>query len=267
MFDESVSDAWSLRFGTSASGLPDLGHLLNHRSVRSYRDEDIPEDTIRGLIGAAQSAATSSNLQLWSVISVRDSERRETVARLCDNQRQVREAPWFLAFFADHARLRAAAAAVGEEAKGLDYTEFLLMAAIDASLAAERLVCAAETMGIGVCYIGALRNDPAAVKEFFGLPRGMFGVFGLCLGWPKEPLPAIKPRLQTDAMWHRETYRADVSDEILEYHERMAAFYVAEGMRGDVNWSMRSGRRVDEHHLTGRERIRAFLDDQGMGTR
>jgi len=267
MFVESAAEAWKLRFGATPSGLPDLGRLLSHRSVRSYRDEDIPEETVQGLIGAAQSAATSSNLQLWSVISVQDAARREEIARLCDNQRQVREAPWFLAFFADHARLHAAAAAVGEEAKGLDYMEFLLMATIDASLAAERLVCAAEQMGLGICYIGALRNDPAAVKEFFGLPARTFGVFGLCLGWPKEPLPAIKPRLRSEAIWHRETYRSDIADEILEYHERMAAFYEAEKMRGDVNWSMRSGRRVDEHHLTGRERIRAFLDEQGMGTR
>jgi len=81
------------------------------------------------------------------------------------------------------------------------------MAVIDAALAAERLVCAAESLGIGICYIGALRNDPDGVRAFFGLPEGVFGVFGLCLGWPAKGVEAeIKPRLAQEAVWFRETY-------------------------------------------------------------
>lgn len=248
--------------------LPDLGKFLNHRSVRHYNGEPISDDLLRTLIGVAQSAATSSNLQMWSVISVHDPARREEVAKLCGDQHQVRQCACFLAFFADHHRLRQAALAVRESALGLDYTEYLVMALIDAALAAERLVCAAEAMGLGICYIGALRNDPFAVRDFFGLPEGVFGAFGLCLGWPKEPVRAsIKPRLQPEAAWFRETYPEDLSANIAEYDTRMAAFYEAEKMKGDVTWSMRSGRRVDEHHLTGREAIRAFLDEQGLGMR
>lgn len=268
MFDESPLSAWEQRYGAPAPELPDLGKFMNHRSVRKYRDEPIQEQVVQGLLGCAQSAATSSNLQLWSVISVQDPRRREEIAVLCGDQKQVREAPWFLAFFADHHRLRSAAAAAGEEARGLDFEEFYTMAVIDAALAAERLVCAAESLGIGICYIGALRNDPFAVKEFFSLPEGVFGVFGLCLGWPQEPLTSkIKPRLRQDAVWFRETYPRDVSEPIAEYDDRMGPFYESQNMKGDVNWSMRSGRRVDEHHLTGREAIRAFLDAQGMALR
>ena len=268
MFDESTSVASLRRYGHDLGGLPELGKFLNHRSVRKYKDEPIPESVIRGLIACAQSAATSSNLQLWSVISVQDPGRREQIATLCGDQKQVREASWFLGFFADHHRLRLAAAAVGEDAGGLDFEEFYGMAVIDASLAAERLVCAAESLGIGICYIGAMRNDPFAVKEFLGLPEGVFGVFGLCLGWPEEPLMSeIKPRLTQEAVWFRERYVTDVSVHIAEYDERMRAFYEGQNMKGEVTWSMRSGKRVDEHHLTGREAIRAFLDEQGMALR
>jgi nitroreductase len=268
MFGETAPEAWSLRFGESAEGLPELAKFLNHRSVRHYKSEPIPEPTIRALIGAAQSAATSSNLQLWSVISVQDPARRQEIAKLCGDQHQIREAAWFLAFFADHSRLKTAAARVGEDAKGLDYTEFFAMALLDAALAAERLVCAAEALGIGICYIGALRNDPFAVREFFGLPSGVFGCFGLCLGWPKEPVRAsIKPRLRPEAVWFKERYQTEVSAEIAEYDTRTKAFYESQNMQGEVTWSMRSGRRVDEHHLTGREAIRPFLDEQGLGIR
>lgn len=267
MFDESPAEAWRLRFGTDAPvGLPDLGKFLNHRCVRQYKPDPIPEDTMKGLIGAAQSAATSSNLQMWSVVTVQDPERREAIGKLCDPNPQIRTASWFLCFLADHYRLRQAALNAGEEAKGLDFMEYYTMAAIDAALAAERLVCAAEALGIGVCYIGGLRNDPKGVKDLLGLPEGVFGVFGLCLGWPAEPLKAeIKPRLAPSAVCYSERY--NLNPDVDEYNPRMSEFYVSQGMKGDFNWSSRSGRRVDEEHLTGRESQKAFLEAQGFAKR
>lgn len=266
MCEEPVSEAWRLRFGEEPpEALPDLGRFLGHRSVRHYSPEPVPETTIAGLVGAAQSAATSSNLQLWSVVSVQDAARRAEVARLCGDQHQVLMAPWFLAFFLDHHRLKSAAQAVGEPALGLDFNEFYTMGVIDVALAAERLVCAAEHLGLGVCYIGALRNDVHAVKAFFGLPEGMVGLFGLCLGWPSEARPsAIKPRLRSDAVWFREVYGEAA---VGEYDERMRLFYESQNMKAELTWSMRSGRRVDEHHLTGREALKPFLDSQGLDKR
>lgn len=267
LFDESQGEAWRQRFGQEApDGLPDLGRFLNHRSVREFSDETVSEATVKGLIGAAQSAATSSNLQLWSVVSVQDPERRSQIASLCADQKQVHNAPWFFAFLADHYRLRTLANRVGEEALGLDYNEFFTMAVIDACLAAERMVCAAETIGLGICYIGALRNDPAGVKEFLRLPEAVVGLFGLCLGWPGEGIKAeIKPRLRSDAVWFKEEY--DPNPDSAEYDERMSEFYTSNHMNANATWTMRSGRRVDEHHLTGRERLKQFLEDQGFDKR
>jgi hypothetical protein len=165
---------------------------------------------------------------------------------------------------ADHNRLRLAASQVSEEAAGLSYTEFLVMAVIDAALAAERFVCAAESLGLGICYIGALRDHPEAVKELLGLPKGVFGVFGMCLGWPAEPLEAnVKPRLNEESLWFRERYRS--SFDFDEYNVRMREFYESEHMKGEVTWAMRSARRVDRAHLTGREILKDWLAEQGMG--
>ena len=184
MFEESPENAWELRFGTPPSALPNLEKFLNHRSVRKYTGEQVGEDIVRGLVGAAQSAATSSNLQLWSVVSVQEPARRQKIAELCGNQQQVKDAAWFFAFLVDHYRLAQAARAVGVTATGLAYTEIYTMAVVDVALAAERMVCAAESLGLGICYIGALRNDPYAVRALLELPEQTFGVFGLCLGWP-----------------------------------------------------------------------------------
>ena len=256
--------SWRERYGTEPpAGLPDLGAFLDHRSVRSYTDQPISEATMEGLMAAAQSASTSSNLQLWTVVSVQEPGRRERIARLCGDQEQVHQAPWFLCFLADHHRLRQAAARQGETCEGLGYEEFLLMATVDAALASERLVCAAESLGIGTCYIGALRNDPEGVREFLELPNGVFGLFGLCLGYPKGG-ESIKPRLSQGAVWFRERY--DPAPDTDEYDARMRAFYEKEGMRGDRTWSARSGQRVDRDHLTGREVLKDWLAQAGLGT-
>jgi len=264
MYTESFGEAWQLRYGSAPSyDFPDLAPFLRHRSVRKYSERPVSEELVSGLIAAAQSAATSSTLQLWSVVTVQNPETRERLATLCDNYDHIRHARWFLCFLADHYRLREAAKKVGEEALGLPYAEFFAMAVIDAALAAERLVCAAESIGLGICYIGALRNNAPAIKEILGLPERTFGQFGLCIGWPQEPLTAeIKPRLSQETVWHRERYRLDV--DVSEYDERMRAFYESQKMKGDVTWSMRSGRRVDEHHMTGREILLSWLRGQGF---
>lgn len=262
LFFESVQQAWLERFGEPAPNeLPDLGKVLNHRSVRRFSEQPISDDVIRGLVGAAQSASTSSNLQLWSVVSVQDPERRNAITQLCGDQKQVRDAPWFFAFFADHYRLAKAARAAGIEPAGLDYAEFGVMALIDVALAAERMVCAAEALGMGVCYIGALRNDPQGIADLLHLPSGTFGAFGLCLGYPSESETAkIKPRLGQDQVWFREQYDQEVSTE--EYDSRMRPSFEKRGIQAD--WSTHSGIRVDGEHMTGREVIMEFLTHQGF---
>lgn len=271
MFNEPAETSWPLRFGTPPpDDLPLLDRFLSHRSVRHYTSDPIPESTIAGLVAAAQSASTSSNLQLWTAISVQDPDRRDKIATLCADQHQVRDAAWFFAFFADHNRIRNAAAAVGGAAKGLDYQEFSVMAMIDAALAGERMVCAAESLGIGCCYIGALRNHPQAVRELLHVPEGTVGLFGLCLGWPDPAHEAeIKPRFHSSAVWHREAYDPATSEEIADYDRRMGAFYDSQNMKGDVTWSMRSARRIDgsEKSMTGREVLKAEFEKNGFGRR
>lgn len=267
MFDESFEAAWQKRYGQAAPAAAEsIAPFLRHRSVRAYSARPISEELMSSIIACGQSAATSSNLQLWTVVSVQEPERRKRIAELCADQKQVHEAAYFLAFIADHHRLREVADQVGETPDGLPYNEFYTMAVVDAALAAERMVCAAESLGIGICYIGALRNDPYAVRELLELPEGTFGVFGLCFGWPEEGSTAeIKPRLAQDVIWHRETYSSSLN--VAEYDERMGEFYRSQEMRGDVTWSMRSGRRIGESKLTGRHVLKDFLAEQQMDTK
>lgn len=267
MFKESAELCWSIRYGSKPPReLPDLGLFCSHRSIRAFEGRPIEEPVRKALMMAAQSAATSSNLQLWSAVSIQEPERRRMIAEKCASQKQIVDCGWFIAFLADHHRISQAASQVGESASGLDYAEFYTMAVIDAALAAERLVCAAESLGLGICYIGALRNDLVGVSEMLSLPPKVAPLFGLCVGYPAQPMTAkIKPRLAQECVWFDEEY--DPAAGVEDYDQRMSDFYSQEGMKGDVTWSMRSGRRVDDHHLTGREILKEFMESRGFAKR
>ena len=262
LFSESAVEAWTSRYGnTPLLSLEGLDGFLRHRSVRKFAQESVSEEVVAGLMAAAQSASTSSNLQLWSAISVQDLGRRAEIASLCADQAQVRDAAWFFAFCADHYRLSQATQKESIEAKGLDYAEFGIMALIDVALAAERFACAAEARGYGICYIGALRNKPVEVQQLLNLPKGTFGVFGLCLGVPSdEERGRIKPRLNQDQVWFRESYDTSVSTE--EYDSRMKSYFERRGL--DTTWSKQSATRADGEHMTGREVLLGFLHQQGF---
>lgn len=150
-YGEAVSLA-----GGSWNGV--LATLLDHRSVRSFSSKALPAGTLELLVAAAQSAPTSSNTQSWSVVSVVDRAKRERLAGIAGDQRHIVDAPLFLVWIADLARAAAIGRAGGVELGGLDYTEAFLVAAIDAALAAQNALIAAESLGFGTVYIGALRN-------------------------------------------------------------------------------------------------------------
>lgn len=264
MFEESLSEAWKKRYGAECPAAIDcLTPFLKHRSVRRFTNETISQDVVSGLVAAAQSAATSSNLQAWSVISIENPELRKEVAEACGHQKQVVTAPLFFAFIADLNRIHHYALAAGLEPDGLDTTEMYTVAIVDAALAAERMVCAAESLGYGICYVGGLRNHPEQVKRLLHLPDRTFGIFGLCIGRPAENARAdIKPRLAQDQVWFKDAYPSELCPK--EYDARMHEFFETQGMASDEPWSSKSGRRTQIAGLSGREALLEFLREQGL---
>jgi nitroreductase len=184
-----------------------LDTLLSHRSVRNYLPKAVPDSVLHLAIAAAQSAPSSSNLQAWSVIAVEDEARKSRLNTVAGTQRQITQAPLLLIWLADLNRPRSIAAERGSSAEGLDYVESFLLGVIDAALAAQNAVSALESLGLGTCYIGAIRNDPEVVARELELPEGVFPVFGLTVGYPDPAVPAgVKPRLPQTTVLHRERY-------------------------------------------------------------
>jgi nitroreductase len=262
----------ALRYGNGgapAAAAPNqvIDLLLNHRSVRGYTPESLPDGALELVIAAAQSAATSSNLQTWSVVAVTDPATKTQLAALAGGQKHIEECPVFLLFLADLARLNRVGAEVGIPALGNDTLEMFLVAAIDASLAAQNAVVAAESMGLSTVYIGAMRNRPEEAAKLLGLPQASAVVFGLCVGYAaggKEG--SIKPRLPQEAVLHRERYDLAGQDAaIARYNDAMADFYVREKMNVNAPWTVHSAKRVaGPESLSGRHLLMQALRRMGF---
>ena len=217
---------------------------------------------------AAQSAASSSNLQVWSVIAIQDPDRKAEAAVLCGDQDFIRQAPLFLVFCADLARLTSASEREDLPGAALDYTEMFLTAAIDTALAGQNAAVAAEGLGLGICYVGSARNHPRELAALLGLPQRVIALFGMAIGWPVEnQTTTIKPRLPQTGMIHHETYDAAARDTgITEYNATMHGFYAAQKMNVAGDWSKHSAKRVaGPESLMGRETLREILEERGFG--
>lgn len=246
-----------------------LDTLLAHRSVRNYADRPLPAGTLETLIAAAQSASTSSNLQTWSVVAVEDPERKARLSALAANQSQVREAPLFLVWLADLARLEAAGERNATGIEGLHYLETFIVGMIDAALAAQNAVVALESLGMSAVYIGAIRNHPEQVAAELGLPPRVMPVFGMCVGYPDETRPAqVKPRLPQPVVLHREQYNAPSQEaSINQYDEVTRSFQTSQGQTA-AGWTSRSlARWRSRESLHGRDRLRAALNALGFELR
>jgi nitroreductase len=244
---------------------PTLETMLDHRSVRRFTAEPLPQGLLEVLVAAAQSAPSTSNLQAFSIVAVEDKDRKARLSKVAAGQRHVAEAPLLLMFVADLARLRRIADAFDQPCDGLDYTESFVVAVADAAFAAQNCLVAAESMGLGGCYIGAMRNHPQEVADELGLPPGAFAVFGMTLGYPDPKFATgIKPRLPQSIVLHRETYKAASPTDVASYDETLRAFRFDQSMP-DVAWSRQATGRVrGPESLMGRHVLRGVLQALGF---
>jgi nitroreductase len=266
--------ALAARYGTEpkSSQLPwndVIASLLEHRSVRGYRPDPVPPGTLETLIAAAQSAATSSNLQTWSVVEVTDPAKRAALAELANNQKHIVECPLFLVWLADVSRNERLAASEGKTLEGLPYFETFLVAAIDAALAAQNAVVAAEALGLSTVYIGALRNDPERIAKMLELPPGAMAVFGLCIGYPKpESAAEVKPRLPQEVVLHRDRYSTTKENDLrATYDARLEEFSKRQEMSA-YTWTDRVINRLSTiKALSGRDRLKSIVVGLGFPLR
>ncbi|MGM1051640.1 MAG: oxygen-insensitive NADPH nitroreductase [Pseudomonadota bacterium] len=214
---------------------PTIELLKSHRSIRKFIDKPVSRELLEELIRAGQGAATSSHVQAYTVIHVKSAENREKIAELAGGQSYVATCGAFLMFCADMKRPTEAAERTGARVvRGM--TEQLLVASVDTALMAQNVAVAAESEGLGICYIGGARNDPQAVSDLLGLPDHVYPVFGMCLGYPAHQ-PDVKPRLPVEAILKEDSY-SDDREQVEAFDATMHVYYQSrKGGNKESNWS------------------------------
>ena len=157
----------------------------------------------------------------------------------------------------------------GRDMEALPFLEAFMVAVIDAALAAQNAVVAAESLGLGTVYIGAMRNHPEAVAAELALPPGAMAVFGLCIGYEDLASPAsVKPRLPQTAILHHEQYAAAAEPGIVTaYDDTLRAFQSEQSMTPQ-GWSDLILNRLGHvKSLSGRDRLRQAINALGFGLR
>jgi nitroreductase len=196
-----------------------IEHMKNHRSIRKYKNEEVSDEIIEKIIEAGMSASSSGNMQSYSVIVTKDKKIRESLLSAHFDQSMVTEAPVLMTFCADFHRMRLWLEQSGAP-MNFDNLMSFMIASIDAILVSQNVALAAESMGLGICYMGTTLASCAEIGDILGCPDHVVPVVGFSLGYPDEA-PAERKRLPMKALVHRETYR-DYSDEDIHgaYRER-----------------------------------------------
>ena len=247
-----------------------LKTIISRSSVRKFSDKLIPKELLTILLTAAQSAPSKSNLQQYSILIMQDETIKMKVADLIGNTKWALSAPVFLLFLADIRRNINVTNNKGYDHKNNNVDTFM-NAVIDSALSMQSLICAAEASGLGVCPISMIRNIIDEIKNICQLPKGVFPIAGLALGWPDEKAP-ISIRMPQDIMIHNDCYNEDnLTKKINDYDKRV--FKVAPilekqqrhvdvyGLAKKGTWSENIARQLS---LPERNNFKAWLKDNGI---
>jgi len=235
--------------------------LKSHRSIRKFKNESIEDEKIREIIECAQSASTSSYIQAYTIIRINDKEKRKSIAVLAGNQKYVEECPLFLVFCADlnHHKI---ACEMNNTIMEEGYTEGFILATVDATLAAQNALIAAESLGLGGVYIGGIRNNPTELSNILNIPSNVYPIFGMCLGYPDDN-PDKKQRLPLDVVFKVDEYSTEGDVERLKkYDEDIKNYYIqrTDGTRIDT-WTNLMSNVMSKPQ---RPHMREFLEKHGF---
>jgi nitroreductase len=191
--------------------------LMNRRTIRKYSSEPVDDKLLNELILMGCRTSTTGNMQVYSIIINRDERIKRELAPLHFNQKMITEAPVVLTFCADFNRFNKWCL-LSKAEPGFDNFLSFMTAAIDALLVAQTVCIAAESKGLGICYLGTTTYNADRIITLLKLPRGVVPVTTVTLGWPSEQ-PEQVDRLPLEAVLHREFYKDYSHSDILNFYK------------------------------------------------
>lgn len=210
---------------------PILQSLHARKSVRAFEDRPIPEEVKQQILEAAVQAPTAGNQQLYTILDITDPLLKQALSITCDHQPFIAKAPMVLIFCADCKKWLDAYREAGCTPRAPGAGD-LLLAVTDAAIAAQNAVVAAESLGIGSCYIGDVMENCERQRELLHLPDYVFPAAMLVFGWPtrqqrERPKPARCPMEQ---IVHTNAYRC------MDGQELRAMLAGRTGAQGFEDW-------------------------------
>ena len=232
-----------------------IRQMRERKSVRVFLDREIASEEKAAILNAAFEAPTAGNQQLYTIIDVTDPTVRARLVETCDHQSFIAEAKMVLIFCADCKKWYDAFRFAGCEPR-LPGVGDLLLAVSDANIAAQNAVIAAESLGIGSCYIGDIMENYEEQRALLRLPEYVFPAAMLVFGYPTEQQKErVKPRrAEAKHIVHENAYREMDARELAElfsirtekkpYEDYMKAFCAR---KYNSDFSVEMSRSVNEY--------------------
>lgn len=189
--------------------------LLERKSVRVFTEEPVSAETKEQLLACAAAAPTAGNQQLYTILDITDQKLKDKLSVTCDNQPFIAKAPVVLIFCADASKWYQGFRRFGCDPRKPGVGD-LMLAVCDTMIAAQNVVTAAHSLGLGSCYIGDIMERCEEHRTMLKLPRYVFPVAMLVIGWPtQQQKERQKPERQPMSMVVRENEYVPFSDEEL----------------------------------------------------
>ena len=208
---------------------------LNHRSIRAFKEQELTKEEVELLVDVARHTATSKFMQAYSIISITDLTLKAAFAAI-SKQPYVENNGHLFLFVVDYHRNVQLTKAQDRPAKLQGTADYFIAGLTDATIAAQNMVVAAESLGMGTVFLGSLHNDAQQIIDLLGLPEYTFPAVGLAVGWPNQE-PQLKPRLPKEVMHMENQYQAleNPLKDIEAYDEEITGYYDTRDLNNRVD--------------------------------
>lgn len=199
---------------------------LSHKSIRAFTEEKLTDEQVDTLINVAQRTSTSSFMQAYSIVGVTDPDKKKVLAEV-GNQEYIADASHVFVMLVDQKRNSQIAEENGKDPKILRSMDKFMSAYANALLAAQNILLAAESMGLGGVFLGSLLNNAPKVTEVIKAPDLTFPVLGIAIGHPYQE-PQLKPRLPQHFMYSENEYavpQENLNEQLKDYDEIVTQYY------------------------------------------
>ncbi len=198
-----------------------IQEIFTHRSIRSYKDIPVPEEVLDRVLSAGIRASNTGNMQIYSFVVTTDKKIKEALSPCHMNQPMVRQAPVIITVCADIRRFSQWCKQRGAHP---EYDNFLwfVNGVIDSVLASQNISLAAESEGLGICYLGTTTYAADQIIEVLNLPQGVIPVTTIVMGYP-DVVPPLTDRLPLQGVIHKERYHDYTPSEIDEIWQEKEA--------------------------------------------